>query len=179
MENTNRKTRQDYVSGSAARQLATQPQRQPQRQPQGQPVRRTDESVRINERRSSKQNKEKAKVMNPGYVIFLSVMTITMFVVLSYYMQLHFQANVQMHKIVSLESQVAELKLDNDARYMRAQGKIPLTTIRQRATTELAMIYPAENQIVYYNVDKADFMEQYEDIPNSGDQTLLGRIFGH
>ena len=175
MENTNRKTRQDYIVGSAARQLAAQPQRQPARPP----VRRTDESTRINERQASKKNKEKAKVMNPGYVFFLSVMTIGMFVVLSYYMQLHFQANAQMHKIVSLESQVSELKLDNDARYMRAQGKIPLTTIRERATTELGMVYPAENQIVYYNVDKVDFMEQYQDIPNSGDRTLLGRIFGN
>ena len=169
MENTNRKTRQDYIAGSAARQIAAQPQRQPARRP--------DETNKINERQAIKHNKEKAKVLNPGYVFFLSVMTICMFVVLSYYMQLHFQASTQMTKIVSLESQVAELKLDNDARYMRAQGKIPLTTIRQRATAELGLVYPTEKQIVYYNVDKADFMEQYKDIPTSGDKSLLGRIF--
>lgn len=171
MENTNRKTRQDYISGSAARQLAALPQRQPQR--------RTDELHKIHENQAIQKNKEKAKVMNPGYVFFLSVMTACMFIVLSYYMQLHFQSQTQMHKIVSLESQVAELKLDNDARYMRVQGKIPLTTIRQRAAAELGMVYPSENQIVYYNLDKADFMEQYEDIPTSGDQTLLGRLFGN
>ena len=40
MENTNRKTRQDYIAGSAARQIAAQPQRQPARRP--------DETNKIN-----------------------------------------------------------------------------------------------------------------------------------
>ena len=168
MENKSR--RENYIVGSAARQMAAQPLRQPLRQPQ--------QDNRIHERQAIKYNKEKAKIMNPGYVFFLSVMTICMFVVLSYYLQLRTQTDTKRQIIASIETEVAELKMDNDGRYMRAQAKTPLTEIRQRATIELGMNYPDESQVVYYNVDKADYMEQLKEIPASNEKSLLSNIFG-
>ncbi len=162
--------KQVYVNGSVATQLNTAPLRRPQ-----------DESSKlrkVQERQAVAQNKEKAKSMNAGYLFFLTLMTIGLFVVLSYYVQLRGQAETRMHQIARLESEVAEMKLDNDTRYMRAQAKVPLAQIRQRATTELGMVFPTESQTVYYDLNESDYMEQYQDIPDSGTETLFGKFFG-
>lgn len=162
--------KQVYVNGSVATQLNTAPLKRPQDDSQ--------QLQRVRERQAVALNKEKAKQLNAGYLFFLTFMTIGLFVVLSYYVQLRGQADTRMHQIARLESEVAELKLDNDTRYMRAQAKVPLSQIRQRAAAELGMIFPTEAQTVYYDLNESDYMEQYQDIPDSGTDTLFGKFFG-
>ncbi len=40
-----------------------------------------------------------------------------------------------------------------------------LEEIRQKATGELGMVYPGKDQIIYFEVDSSDYMNQYQDIP--------------
>ena len=162
--------KQVYVNGSVATKLNEAPLRRPQEE--------SGDLRKVRERQAVAINKERAKHMNAGYLFFLTVMTIGLFVVLSYYVQLRGQADTRMHQIARLESQVAEMKLDNDTRYMRAQAKVPLTQIRQRAAAELGMVYPTESQTVYYDVNQSDYMEQYQDIPDGESNTLFGKFFG-
>ena len=37
--------------------------------------------------------------------------------------------------------------------------------VKEQAIDVLGMSYPSEDQIVYYDIDHADFMSQYSEIP--------------
>jgi hypothetical protein len=70
-----------------------------------------------------------------------------------------------MKKIASMESQIADLKADNDARYNSVTTSIDLGSVKDAAINELGMTYATEDQIVFFSVDNNNFMDQYSDIP--------------
>lgn len=61
----------------------------------------------------------------------------------------------------ALESKIADLKADNDARYKEFTSGINLDEIKQRAQ-KLGMKPANENQIVYYEIEHRNNMDQYE-----------------
>lgn len=61
----------------------------------------------------------------------------------------------------ALESKIADLKADNDARYKEFTSGINLDEIKQRAQ-KLGMKPANENQIVYYEIEHKNNMDQYE-----------------
>lgn len=61
----------------------------------------------------------------------------------------------------ALESKIADLKADNDARYKELTSGINLDEIKQRAQ-KLGMKPANENQIVYYEIEHRNNMDQYE-----------------
>lgn len=63
----------------------------------------------------------------------------------------------------ALESKIADLKADNDARYKELTSGINLDEIKQRAQ-ELGMKPADESQIIYYEVEHKNYMDQYEDV---------------
>ena len=65
-----------------------------------------------------------------------------------------------------VESQVAELNADNDAAEKRIETAVDLATIKDIAMNQLGMSYAGPDQIIHYTVDKEDYMNQFEDIPN-------------
>ena len=72
---------------------------------------------------------------------------------------------LRMSKSSSLESQIADLKADNDEAYKRINTSVDLDSIRNTAMTEYGMSYAKESQIVYYTVNDDDYMNQYSEIP--------------
>ena len=40
-----------------------------------------------------------------------------------------------------------------------------MDTVKDEAMNELGMVYPSQDQIVYYKIDRSDFMSQYGEIP--------------
>lgn len=63
----------------------------------------------------------------------------------------------------ALESKIADLKADNDARYKKLTSGINLDEIKQKAQ-ELGMKPADENQIIYYEIEHKNYMDQYEDV---------------
>lgn len=63
----------------------------------------------------------------------------------------------------ALESKIADLKADNDARYKELTSGINLDEIKRRAQ-ELGMKPADENQIIYYEVEHKNYMDQYENV---------------
>lgn len=61
----------------------------------------------------------------------------------------------------ALESKIADLKADNDARYKEFTSGINLNEVKQK-TQELGMKPANENQIVYYEIEHKNYMDQYE-----------------
>ena len=159
----------DYIEGNTVRKMEAVPQRR------GEQVHRElehkQEKDRIREERqreariAARRNQQKALQMSPGYVVFLAAAMAAMVGVCGVYLQLQSNITSRMKNVSVLESQVADLKMDNDTTLKRINTSIDLESIRNTAVNELGMVYPAKDQIVYFQIDTADYMNQYEDIP--------------
>ena len=70
-----------------------------------------------------------------------------------------------MGNIAALETSVNQLRADNDATSKRLATSVRMEDVKAQAIDMLGMSYPSEDQIVYYEIDRADFMSQYGEIP--------------
>lgn len=126
--------------------------------------------------RAARRNREKALQMNAGYVLFLAAATaITLAASIAYLM---FQSDItnKISNIAKLESQLADLKSDNDEAYGRVTRSVDLEYVKQVAIEELGMVYATEDQVVLYKSLDDDYVRQYKDIPSedgSGLSALL------
>ena len=154
-----------YVNGSAVRELETQPVRQPERRPRTDRRKIEEEQRKKHRRNAARRNRERAFYMNKGYVIFLSAcVAVVAFAAVSL-IQMQSQVSQRMRNIASLESQITDLKADNDARYKEIITSVDLDYIKDVAINQLGMNYATEDQIIYFSVENNNFMDQYSDIP--------------
>lgn len=79
--------------------------------------------------------------------------------------QMQSQVSQRMKNIAALESQITDLKADNDARYKEIVTSVDLEYIKDVAINQLGMNYASEEQVSYFSVENNNFMDQYEDIP--------------
>lgn len=150
---------QAYVEGNTVRKLNPQPLERPERQkePQKPQKPKADRAVRA--------NRARAMQMGPGYMLFLTVAVGMTVLICALYVHLQSNISTRMRHISSLEGQVMELQMDNDAAMKRVEASVDLDEVKRRAMDELGMVYPTEDQIVYFKVDTDDYMNQYQDIP--------------
>ena len=150
-----------FVNGSTVRQMEAQPVRQPRTD-----RRKIEENQRRKRRRNAaKRNRERALHMSKGYVTFLSACVVVVAFAAVSLIQIQSQVTQRMEHIAALESQITDLKADNDARYKEIVTSVDLDYIKDVAINELGMQYATESQIVYYTVENSNFMDQYSDIP--------------
>ena len=155
-------TRNYYVNGNTVRELEA-----PVRREERERSREELERIKRRKRRRSaaRRNRQRELQMSRGYVVFLTVcVLITAF---SSVMLVKMQAQMtsRMRSVASLESQVIDLKADNDARYKSLTTSVDLSHSKEVTTKKLGMSYPKEKQVVYYSVENTNFMDQYSDIP--------------
>ncbi len=150
-----------YVNGSTVRQMEAQPVRRE----------RVDRSKIIEEqqkkrrRNAARRNRERALHMSRGYVVFLTLCVVVVAFAAVALVQIQSQVTQRMEHIAALESQITDLKADNDARYKEIVTSVDLDYIKDVAINELGMQYATEDQIIYYSVENDNFMDQYSDIP--------------
>ena len=133
----------------------------------GNTVRRMEAMPDYRKERRDRQEREREEElrMSKSYVVFLT-MAVTVFgIFCGAYIKLQSDVTARMKKIASLESQVTDLKADNDEAYKRINTAVDLDAIKEKAINELGMFYATQDQIVYYSVDKTDYMNQYNEIP--------------
>lgn len=138
----------------------------------GNAVRKLDERVYAPEERRKKpisntarKNREKARHMNLGYVLFLSCAVIAAGFILTIYIGLQSDITNSIKNISRLESQLNALKLDNDEEYSRITSSVDLEEVKRVAIQELGMKYAEEGQIVIVEGGGSDYMRQMADIP--------------
>ena len=138
-------SRTDYIYDNTARKLDV--------------VRRMEEEPRrlSNEAR---KNREKARMMSMGYVLFLMAALCVSAVILIHYIQLQSELTNSTKEIALLESKLNDLKLSNAEEYNRIESSIDLEEIKRVAIGELGMTYAGEGQIVTYSSVGADYMRQ-------------------
>ncbi len=138
----------------------------------GNAVRKLDERIYVPEERrrkpisnTARKNREKARHMNLGYVLFLSCAVIAAGLILTIYIGLQSDITNSIKNISRLESQLNALKLDNDEEYSRITSSVDLEEVKRIAIQELGMKYAEEGQIVIVEGGGSDYMRQMADIP--------------
>lgn len=89
----------------------------------------------------------------------------TLFVCVNY---LKVQSDVvQLNKSISgLEKQITGLEKENDALAAVLENeKYDLETVYQMAVGVLGMVYPNNNEVIYYDNNSEGYFRQYQDIP--------------
>ena len=130
-----------YVDGNTVRKLESVPERREERKP------RTRSAVR--------QKRARALQMNLSYVVFLTAAAvITVMVCINY-----------QKKVTSLNTQLSEMKLENDALYNSIVSSVDLEHVKEVAINELGMSYPSEDQIYTYQPSESDYVKQFQDVP--------------
>ena len=153
-------TKNYYINGNTVRELDSPVRRGRKTREEIEEARR-----RKNSRNAIRRNRQRAMEMNRGFVVFLTVCVLVTAFTAAAFVQLQAQMTNHMRNVANLESQVIDLRADNDVRYKKLTTSVDLNHIKKVAMKELGMSYPSKDQVVYYTVDNNNFMDQYEDIP--------------
>ncbi|MCM1268936.1 MAG: cell division protein FtsL [Bacteroidales bacterium] len=148
-----RSTRQNayYVQGNTVRKV--------------QPVREAPERQKRKVNHSVRKNRERAKHMSPGYVLFLSAALLAVCVTLMYYIGLQSDITNSVKNIAALERQLNTIKVANEEDYSRISSSVDLEEIRRIAIQELGMQYAQEGQIISFASENSDYVKQMAEIP--------------
>lgn len=140
---------------------------------QGNTVRRPDVTEEIRKRPQRKvnnntirKNRERAKHMSVGYVMFLFMALVATGMILIYYVGLQSDITNSVKNISKLERELNDLKVANDEEYSRITSSIDLEEIRRVAIQELGMQYATQGQIISFASESNDYVKQMAEIPH-------------
>ena len=139
---------------------------------QGNTVRKVDVTREIERKPQPKvsnrtrKNRDRAKHMSAGYVLFLSLALVVTGIILVNYIRLQSDITNSVKHISKLEKELNDLKLANDEEYSRISSNVDLEEIKRIAIQELGMQYAEEGQIVTFASESNDYVKQIADIPN-------------
>lgn len=160
-----RNTRNEfYIDGNTVRRLEAAPDNRRELERRREEERQEELRRR---KRVARRNQEKALCMNRGYVAFLTMVVVIFGMFMGIYIKLQSDITSRMKSIAKLESQITELKADNDAIQKRINIGTDINMVKDIAINQYGMTYAAPEQIIYYTVDKEDYMNQYNDIPSN------------
>ena len=71
-------------------------------------------------------------------------------------------------RVTALQEKLADLKEENTTKYNAVVDSVNLDEVRERAINQLGMTYATPDQIVEYDNPAADYVKQYDNIPESG-----------
>ena len=115
------------------------------------------------------QQRRKHHNMSLGYLMFLSIAMVLMVGTLAWYISLQSEIKNSVKNIAALESQLNNLKQDNDEAYNRANGDVDLDEVKRIAIQEYGMTYASEGQIIRYSDGGGnDYVRQVAPIPELG-----------
>ena len=106
--------------------------------------------------------------MNPGYVVFLSIAAVLCLVICVNYVKMQSRLTGYSKNITALLEELAGLKEENNTKYNAVMDSVNLEEIREKAQKDLGMVYASPEQMVEYDRPSADYVRQYEDIPEDG-----------
>ena len=162
-----RNARGMYVDGNAVRRLQEVPAR-PYQAPGVQTARRVRENMLERPAaqprqlsREAQRNREKAKSMGRGFVVFLAVVSVAVLFCCVNYLQLKSELT---GKIKTVASQIKE---DNNAYESQVTSDVDLNTIKKLAIGRLGMNYPKDDQKKTYTMPSNSYVRQYQEVPES------------
>lgn len=151
-----------YIDGNTVRRMEAAPDYRRQREER---ERREREKEQNRKRRIARRNQEQVLRVSRSYVTFLTMAAVVFAVFAGLYIYIQSDITARMNTISNLESQIADVRAENDEAYKRINTSVDLESIRNVAMLQLGMSYAKESQIVYYSVGDDDYMNQYGEIP--------------
>ena len=168
-----RNARGMYVDGNAVRRLQEVPAR-PYQAPGVQTARRVRENMPERPAaqprqlsREAQRNREKAKSMGRGFVLFLAVVSVAVLFCCVNYLQLKSDLTGKMKTVAALETELSQVKEDNNAYESQVTSDVDLNTIKKLAIGRLGMNYPTDDQKKTYSMPSNSYVRQYQEVPES------------
>lgn len=115
--------------------------------------------------RQARKNREKAARMSFGFVAFLAISLVLSSALLYGYITLNVQNTAALEEISALESQLNNMKLDNDEQYSRIMSGVDMAYVKETAMGRLGMQYAQEGQIIEVEGSGDDYVRQYNALP--------------
>lgn len=147
-----------YTEGNTVRQVA---QPLPDRHTREREIREERERRKRQERRKMQRMKRKKRIYSM-YVAMVAATVVGLFVG---YINLTNSITTHMDNISALEQNISDLKASNSATESRIASQTNLGEIKAVAVNEMGMVYANADQIVYYDMESSDYMNQYHNIP--------------
>lgn len=145
-----------YVEGTAARNLYVLPSENPQKR----------ESVPEKKRNVRRKTRTQILPLSGASVLVLTVAAILTLIICVQYVQLQSEVTYRLRIINQLETELNDLTVLNRETDKRINCFVDLDYIYRVATEELGMSYAKEGQISLYNNSGAEYVRQYQDIPD-------------
>ena len=114
-------------------------------------------------RRTTSRNRARTRAMSRGYVMFLAVVSAAALFMCVRYLQMKSAITTQTKEIATAESELSQLKADNDALYNSVISSVDLEKIKDKAMNELGMTY----QIYQFDTAGNSYVRQYKDVPDT------------
>ncbi len=155
---------QRAIEGNTARKVQTLEYPSRERQPE-----------RRERRHAEKSNVQYVNVL---YMIFLAAASCMVLWSCVNYLQLQAETTSRVKHIASLETELEDLRKENDDNYTRIMTSVDLDHIRDVAINELGMVYAEPNQVILYDGGTDDYVRQNGSIPSdysSVKDKLLGK----
>ena len=154
-----------YVDGNTVRRLQAEPLRYPDEERSYKKASPYREPRQLSD--SARRNREKAMGIGRSYVIFLVAVCIAILYFSVNYLQLQTRITSQKKVVNVLESELSQLREDNDAYYSQVTSNVDMTSVRKIAIGRLGMKYASDDQIVTYETEGRSYVRQYQDVPDS------------
>lgn len=159
-----------YVEGSAARNFYVLPNDEygevsPKHSKEHSPV-NVPEKKEHHRRRTVVRRETTILPVSGISVLILTVATMLTLFICVKYLQLQSELTVRLENINALETQLNSLVNHNNEIDKQLSSFVDLNYIYQVATEELGMHYANQDQITMYNNSGAEYVRQYEDIPD-------------
>ncbi len=150
---------EQYVTdGNTARVIRPQPQKH----------RLTEEQrERLNRLNETAERSATVSLTLPLALLLTAAMALV-FAVGYKYLCLKSSIDLHMDNVKSLETQLENLKTENDALERSIDTSIDLNHVYEVATKELGMVPASRNNIIQYDKSESEYVRQYDDIPSSG-----------
>jgi len=113
------------------------------------------------------RNREKARAVNLGFVIFLAFISIATVFMCVRYLRLKATITSQISANEKLESTLRQTRSENDALLENVNNALDWNYIKDVAINEMGMKYATEDQIVWYNTEESSYMRQYAEVPSA------------
>ena len=155
---------QRAIEGNTARKVQTLEYPSRERQPE-----------RRERRHAEKSNVQYVNVL---YMIFLAAASCMVLWSCVNYLQLQAETTSRVKNIASLETELEDLRKENNDNYTRIMTSVDLDHIRDVAINELGMVYAEPNQVILYDGGTDDYVRQNSSIPSdysSMKDKLLGK----
>lgn len=147
-----------YTEGNTVRQVA---QPLPDRHTREREIREERERRKRQERRKMQRMMRKKRI----YSIYVAMVAATVVGLFVGYINLTNSITTHMDNISALEQNISDLKASNSATESRIASQTNLGEIKAVAVNEMGMVYANADQIVYYDMESSDYMNQYHNIP--------------